>query len=60
LTEFYNADIVFTTGTMGELVLVEKIDGRKISDKQNGDAVFKKIFDAFRSLTETEGVTIPK
>jgi branched-chain amino acid aminotransferase len=30
LTEFYNADEVFTTGTMGELTLVNSIDGRTI------------------------------
>lgn len=31
LTEFYNADEVFATGTMGELTPVNDIDGRKIS-----------------------------
>ncbi|HET6541638.1 MAG TPA: aminotransferase class IV, partial [Chryseolinea sp.] len=30
LTEFYNADEVFATGTMGELTPVNEIDGRKI------------------------------
>ena len=32
LTEFYRADEVFCTGTMGELAAVVTIDGRKIGD----------------------------
>jgi branched-chain amino acid aminotransferase len=32
LTDFYNADEVFATGTMGELTPVIQIDGRKISN----------------------------
>ena len=33
LTEFYNADVVFATGTMGELTPVKEIDGRKIINR---------------------------
>lgn len=33
MTEFYTADEVFTTGTMGELTRVREIDGRKIINK---------------------------
>ena len=33
VTEFYNADEVFVTGTMGELVPVRAIDGRAIRNK---------------------------
>ena len=33
LTEFYNADEVFATGTMGELTPVVEIDGRKIENR---------------------------
>ena len=33
LVEFYNADEVFATGTMGELTPVVEIDGRKIENK---------------------------
>ena len=33
VSEFYNADEVFTTGTMGELVPVSSIDGRAISNR---------------------------
>lgn len=36
LTEFYNADEVFTTGTMGELTPVVEIDGRRIGDGRPG------------------------
>ena len=35
ITEFYNADQVFTTGTMGELATVIEIDKRKIKNKGN-------------------------
>jgi branched-chain amino acid aminotransferase len=37
LTEFYNADEVFATGTMGELTPVLEIDGRIISSHQKGN-----------------------
>ncbi|MCR9254247.1 MAG: aminotransferase IV, partial [bacterium] len=30
LTEFYSADEVFTSGTMGEMTPVYEIDGRKV------------------------------
>ena len=33
VTELYNADEVFTTGTMGELARVVEIDKRKIENK---------------------------
>lgn len=33
LVEFYNADEVFATGTMGELTPVKEIDGRSIENK---------------------------
>ncbi|MDH5368349.1 MAG: aminotransferase class IV [Cyclobacteriaceae bacterium] len=35
LVDFYNADEVFATGTMGELTPVVEIDGRKIENKTN-------------------------
>lgn len=34
LTELYNADEVFCTGTMGELTPITEIDGRRIMNKQ--------------------------
>jgi branched-chain amino acid aminotransferase len=36
LTEMYNADEVFTTGTMGELTPVLEIDGRRIGEGKPG------------------------
>ncbi|HQU58064.1 MAG: aminotransferase class IV [Phaeodactylibacter sp.] len=58
LTEFYTADEVFTTGTMGELTKVREIDGRAILNK-SGDSVLDKIKGHFRALTETGGVVAP-
>lgn len=58
LTEMYNADIVFTTGTMGELTRVRQIDGRLIVNKSN-ETVFEKIAQSFRVLTATEGEVLP-
>jgi branched-chain amino acid aminotransferase len=49
LTEFYNADEVFASGTMGELTPVVEIDGRKIIDR-SGKNVYQKIRDQFHSL----------
>ncbi|MEQ9401971.1 MAG: aminotransferase class IV [Cyclobacteriaceae bacterium] len=37
LVEFYNADEVFATGTMGELTPVVEMDGRKIENKAGSD-----------------------
>ncbi|MDQ3019092.1 MAG: aminotransferase class IV [Bacteroidota bacterium] len=54
ISEFYNADEVFTTGTMGELTLVKEIDGRKIENKSKSD-LLGKIYKRFKKLTETEG-----
>jgi len=54
LVEMYNADIVFTTGTMGELTPVAAIDGRMI-DNRSGTLLFATLRLAFRALTETEG-----
>jgi len=52
LTELYNADEVFTTGTMGELACVIEIDKRKI---ENRGGVLMKLQSLFRKLTKTEG-----
>jgi branched-chain amino acid aminotransferase len=49
LTEFYNADVVFATGTMGEITPVKEIDGRQISNRSSGD-VLQKIITRFHSL----------
>jgi branched-chain amino acid aminotransferase group I len=52
LTELYNADEVFTTGTMGELARVIEIDKRKIENK---GAVLRQLQSLFRKLTKIEG-----
>jgi len=55
VTEFYNADQVFTTGTMGELAQVVEIDKRKIN---NNGMLLKKLKSLFKTLTETSGEKI--
>ena len=55
LVEFYNADEVFATGTMGELTPVVEIDGRKIesaigSDIRNQLSIF--MFDNLQDRCE--------
>lgn len=52
LTELYNADEVFTTGTMGELACVIEIDKRKI---ENRGGVLMKLQSLFRKLTKIKG-----
>ncbi len=47
ITEFYNADCVFATGTMGELTPVVEIDGRAIRDRRE---VFDVIHKAFKAV----------
>jgi branched-chain amino acid aminotransferase group I len=54
LSEFYAADFVFTTGTMGELTMVSEIDGRTIRH-QKGIELFRKINQLFRDFTASEG-----
>ena len=56
LTEFYRADEVFCTGTMGELVPVREMDGRVIG---GGAAlpgpVTRRLTELFSRLTAAEG-----
>ncbi|MBY5958420.1 aminotransferase class IV [Membranicola marinus] len=49
LTEFYTADGVFATGTMGELTPVTEIDGREV-DFDRGWDIFEDIQGQFRTL----------
>jgi branched-chain amino acid aminotransferase len=49
LTEFYNADEVFGSGTMGELTPVVEIDGRKIINRSN-EKILKRIQEKFHSV----------
>jgi branched-chain amino acid aminotransferase len=49
LSEFYTADIVFATGTMGELTPVKEIDGRKIINRSSAK-ILENIRSHFHSL----------
>ncbi len=57
LTEFYNADEVFASGTMGELTPVTKIDGRVIQNKTNSQ-ILKKLSQGLHSLRKSHCVPI--
>lgn len=54
ISEFYNADEVFITGTMGELTPVYEIDGRLIENTY-GTRVRETLYAAFKQLTATDG-----
>jgi branched-chain amino acid aminotransferase group I len=54
LSQFYTSDFVFVTGTMGELVPVIEIDGRKIRI-EHGQVTFDKLKNAYRELTKDSG-----
>jgi branched-chain amino acid aminotransferase len=56
LTELYNADEVFVTGTMGELSSVIEIDKRRIANK---GGVLMRLQSLFRELTEIKGEKLP-
>ncbi|MEN0003268.1 MAG: aminotransferase class IV [Bacteroidota bacterium] len=58
VTEFYTADEVFTTGTMGELTRVGAIDGRTIINR-SGQAILAKINTLFEAQTKTAGTPLP-
>ena len=57
LTEFYRADEVFCTGTMGELAAVTKIDGRVIGTGARGPMT-ESLSAMFGELTKREGVKV--
>jgi len=46
LTELYNADELFCSGTMGELTPITELDGRLIENR-NGKEVMKKLISCF-------------
>lgn len=52
LSEFYSADEVFTTGTMGELTPVTKIDGRVIGSGKKGRFT-EQLQQAYKRSIET-------
>jgi branched-chain amino acid aminotransferase len=49
LTDFYNADVVFATGTMGEITPVREIDGRQIINRCSA-SMLEKIVAHFQTL----------
>jgi branched-subunit amino acid aminotransferase/4-amino-4-deoxychorismate lyase len=53
----YNADVVFTTGTMGELTPVKSIDGRIIENRKSV-GLFDTFVSAFKEKTIHEGEPI--
>ena len=57
LTEFYRADEVFCTGTMGELAGVTKLDGRTIGDGAVGETT-RRLSALYGDLTRSEGVVV--
>ena len=57
LTEIYRANEVFCTGTMGELVPVAEVDGRKIVGNQT-DSVTDKLRSLYTKYAQTHGEPI--
>ncbi|XP_057963387.1 branched-chain-amino-acid aminotransferase-like protein 1 isoform X2 [Malania oleifera] len=58
LSEFHTADEVWTTGTMGELTPVVKIDGRVVGNGKVG-TVTHRLQNAYKVLAAESGVPIP-
>ncbi len=57
LTDFYRADEMFCTGTMGELAAVTQLDGRPIGDGVAGPMT-GRLSELFAQRTAAEGVTV--
>lgn len=57
ISEFYNADEVFVTGTMGELTAVGEIDGRFIENKSDSK-ILDQLQNLFREKVKSEGTAI--
>lgn len=58
LTEFYTADEVFATGTMGELTPVTEIDGRQIINR-TGKKVLAELQNYFHKLIPNYSEQLP-
>ena len=58
ISEFYNADEVFTTGTMGELAEVSEIDGRSLQNVHNS-GILQEIRLNFQKMILNEAVALP-
>jgi branched-chain amino acid aminotransferase len=57
LTDFYTADEVFCTGTMGEVAGVIEIDGRRIGGGAVGP-VTQRVADLYQAYAKTHGVPV--
>ena len=57
LTQFYAADEVFVTGTMGGLAAVTRLDGRVIGSGAPGP-VTRRLTDLYAGLTATSGTPV--
>ena len=57
LVEFYTADEMFTTGTMGELSYVSELDGRNIGEGAKG-GITKLLEEVYLKRTTNTGVKI--
>lgn len=57
VSEYYNADEVFICGTVGEVVPVKMIDGKKIGTSVPGP-ITVKFAEEYKKMTETLGVSI--
>jgi len=58
LTEFYTADEVFTTGTMGGLAHVVEIDGRRIGASTGMGPVTERLQDIYRTQSWEQAVPL--
>ncbi|KAL2633879.1 hypothetical protein R1flu_005358 [Riccia fluitans] len=58
LSEFYSADEVWTTGTMGELTPVVELDGRIIGEGKSGP-ITRKLQQLYAAAADSEGELIP-
>lgn len=58
LSEFHAAEEVFTSGTMGELTPVTRIDGRVIGKGIRGE-ITKRLQAAYKTLPERPGWATP-
>ncbi len=52
LTELYNADEFFCTGTMGELTPIHTLDGRKVPLNEPSEKVLPRLISYFEGLRE--------
>ncbi|MFO0983557.1 MAG: aminotransferase class IV [Planctomycetota bacterium] len=57
LTEVYRADEMFSTGTMGELAPVVRVDGRQIGNGQPGPMT-RRLSALYQALTAVEGEVV--